>query len=414
MTDVTSSLQPSNRLGLRWGIIGDGQLARMLALDAYPLGIRPVLLTADANSSAGQVCPLQVRGSVNDKTDLHALLARVDHAIIESEFVNCDALEATGMSQKVVPKVSSIRILQNKLEQKLLLQRLQISSSQLHEPKEITSLWLDKILQPGSPPVVLKFATLGYDGKGVCILNGDASDRKTAEDFCALAAERRIAVYAEDKVDFTQEAAMVAVRGASGQIAFYPLVASEQVNGICNRVMGPAKEVGIEPSFEILARKWCETIAKELDLIGVFAVEFFVTRGGSLLVNEIAPRVHNSGHYTQDAGCVSQFANHWRAVAGLALGSTKTMPFFAMQNILGPAGLFSKETPPQPAGNRDVRAHWYAKAGVSAGRKLGHLNVAVHSAAEKNDALNALKNAHAAWHEETTIKILPIPLELRP
>lgn len=411
---MNESTAPSfqTRHGLRWGIIGDGQLARMLALDAYPMGIRPVLLTADANSSAGQVCPQQVRGSVNATTDLHALLAQVDHAVIESEFVNCDALEATGMASKVIPKVAAIRVLQNKLEQKRLLQRLNISTSPLHEPTEITSLWLDKILAPGRAPVVLKFATLGYDGKGVCVLKGDASDRKRAEEFCALAAERNIVVYAEDRVDFLQEAAIVAVRSAHGEIAFYPLVASEQTNGICNRVVGPAKEAGIEPSFEGMAKKWCELIAKELDIVGVFAIEFFVTRGGSLLVNEIAPRVHNSGHYTQDAGCVSQFANHWRAVAGLPLGSTKTVPFFAMQNLLGPAGVFSKENPPQPTGNRDVRVHWYAKAGISPGRKLGHLNVTAMSGTDKADALSSLKAAHARWQDETVTKIPPSSMEL--
>lgn len=410
---MTELNQQGTRQGQRWGIIGDGQLARMLALEAYPLGIRPVLLTADANSSAGQVCPLQVRGSVSAKTDLHALLAQVDYAIIESEFVNCDALEGTGMAQKVVPNINAIRVLQNKLEQKRLLKRLGISSSQYYEQTEISSLWLDRLLQPSrTAPVVLKFATLGYDGKGVCVLKGDATDRKTAEEFLSKAAERRIEVYAEDRVDFVQEAAMIAVRGLGGEMAFYPLVSSEQVNGICNKVIGPAKEVGIDPSFEPLAQKWCGSIAKELNIVGVFAVEFFVTRGGSLLVNEIAPRVHNSGHYTQDAGCVSQFANHWRAVTGMALGSTKTVPFFAMQNILGPAGLFSKESAPSPGTAKDVRVHWYAKAGISAGRKLGHLNVAILSASEKTEALSALKSVHARWHDETISKILPATMEL--
>ncbi len=406
---MTTTMPNQRRHEQRWGIIGDGQLARMLALEAYPLGIRPVLLTSDANSSAGQVCPLQVRGSIHSKTDLHALLAQVDYAVIESEFVNCDALDDTSMSQKIVPSIAAIRTLQNKLEQKKLLKRLNISTSPFYESSD---LWLDRVIQAGKPPVVLKFATLGYDGKGVCILKGDATDREVAEKFCALAAERRIAVYAEDRVDFIKEAAMVAVRGLDGAMAYYPLVHSEQMDGICNLVSGPTKEVGIEPAFETLAQKWCEKIAVELNYVGVFAVEFFITRGGSLLVNEIAPRVHNSGHYTQDAGCVSQFANHWRAVTGMTLGSTITVPFFAMQNILGPKGVYSKDQAPLPVGNEQVRTHWYAKAGISAGRKLGHLNVACVSATDKASALASLKKVHAQWHDETITKIPPSTMEL--
>lgn len=403
----------NDRLQKRWGIIGDGQLARMLALAAYPLGIRPILLTSDANSSAGQTCPLQVRGSVQSRTDLHALLSQVDYAIIESEFVNCDALEATNLANKVIPSVSAIRVLQNKLEQKKLLKRLEISTSALFEQSEINSLWLDRILSKDHPAVVLKFATLGYDGKGVCVLNKDTDDRKKAETFLELAKERNIQVFAEEKVDFTHEVAMVAVRSSHGEFISYPLVISEQTAGICNRVTGPATALGVDPQFEKTARAWCERIATDLQIVGTFAVEFFITKGGSLLVNEIAPRVHNSGHYTQNAGCVSQFENHWRAVCGMPLGSTRTTPFFAMQNILGLPGRFSKESAPLPKATERTAIHWYGKSGMSQGRKLGHINGSCLNLSDQDRVLEQLSQVLKLWQTETEAKIPLSNLELK-
>jgi len=386
----------------RWGILGDGQLARMLALNAPPLGVRPVVLTGDSSSPAGQVSPLIVRGHMDSRDDLHGLLSQVDGAIIESEFINCDALEATGLSDRVTPAIAVIRVLQNKLEQKKLLRKLNIPSSMLFENlgSDPTS-WIASITADGQKPVVLKFATLGYDGKGVLVLNGNGeSDRETAEDFLRLATKRRISVYAEEKVDFDMELAMVAVRGKDGEMKYWPMVISEQKSGICDRVTGPATSLGVDARHEVAARAVCETIAAHLGLVGVFAVEFFLTRDGQLLVNEIAPRVHNSGHYTQNAGCSSQFENHWRAVLGLSLGPTETAPFFAMQNILGPADITSKECPHAPKGSAMIHVHWYGKRGISPGRKLGHFNVMCHNNAQKGDILSALRSAYGRWHDE--------------
>ena len=396
----------------KWGIIGDGQLARMLALEAYPLGLRPVVLTADPVSSAGQVCPLQVRGSIQSQTDLHALLAQVDFAVIESEFVNCDLLESTGFAEKVVPRVDAIRTLQNKLSQKKMLNRLGIATSPLHEKSTTSAQWLDDLLAPGQAPVVLKFATLGYDGKGVLVLNGNSQDRVLAENFCALAADRKIEVYAEDRVPFQKELAMIAVRGLDGEMLFYPLVISEQLRGICNRVMGPAALFGIPDSVEAQAQNICRKVAEDLDIVGVFGVEFFSLDDRRLLVNEIAPRVHNSGHYTQDAGSMNQFTNHWRAVTGMPLGSTVTAPFFAMQNILGPEKTLSRENAKPPVGSADVRVHWYNKSGISPGRKLGHLNVVGHSASEQSDLLSSLTASYARWQDEVKATIPQSPMEL--
>jgi 5-(carboxyamino)imidazole ribonucleotide synthase len=402
MNDITGQV--------RWGIIGDGQLARMLALSAMPIGIRPVILTGDSSSPAGQVSPLFVRGHMDSREDLHGLLSQVDGAVIESEFINCDILESTGLSEKVVPSIAVLRVLQNKLNQKKLLQQLSIPTSTLHEQVGQDSLgWIRTLTLNGTRPIVLKFATLGYDGKGVLILNGNGdADLERAADFLQIAARRKIAVYAEDRVSFSKELAMVAVRRKDGDFRTWPLVISEQKSGICDRVTGPATALGISQEYESAASMACEKIAGHLGIVGVFAVEFFLTNDGALLVNEIAPRVHNSGHFTQNAGCTSQFENHWRAALHLPLGSTATMPFFAMQNILGPSEITSKECAHTAKGCELTHVHWYAKRGTSPGRKLGHLNGSCHDFAHRGDVLSALQAAYGRWQDEQRQLFIPV------
>jgi 5-(carboxyamino)imidazole ribonucleotide synthase len=386
----------------RWGIIGDGQLARMLALDAYALGLRPVVLTGDSSSPAGQVSPLVVRGHVDSREDLHALLSQVDGAIIESEFVDCDALEATGLAEKVYPRTGAIRILQNKFEQKKLLESLGVKSSSFYPlDKKNMEGAVASLTHNFTKPIVLKFATFGYDGKGVLVLRGSGQrDQDLAGDFLLTATKRRIDVYAEDFVGFDRELAMIAVRGRDGTIKTWPLVITEQKSGVCERVTGPAVSLGIKKEIETEAQIACEKIGANLGLVGVFAVEFFLTSSGDLLVNEIAPRVHNSGHFSQNAGCVSQFENHWRAVLGLSLGRTDTAPFFMMQNLLGPAEVTSKDCAQAPRGAESMHVHWYGKRGISPGRKLGHLNAVSHSLDNRGDVISAVQSAYGRWQEE--------------
>lgn len=394
----------------RWGIIGDGQLARMLALEAYALGIRPVVLTGDSSSPAGQVTPLLVRGHVDSREDLHALLSQVEGAVIESEFVDCDALEATGLADKVLPKISAIRTLQNKLEQKRLLQSIGVKSSRFYELKNTNALAeVTAITENFSRPLVLKFSTFGYDGKGVLVLRGKGiHDAEATTDFLTMATKRRIQVYAEDFVPFERELAMIAVRSKDGSSKTWPLVISEQKSGICERVTGPATALGIDKKLEAEAEIACEKIGAHLGMVGVYAVEFFLTKDGELLVNEIAPRVHNSGHFTQNAGCVSQFENHWRAVLGLSLGRTDTTPFFVMQNLLGPSEITSKECAKAPHGSELLHVHWYGKRGISPGRKLGHLNAVSHNLEDRGDILSAIQSAYGRWQDEQRKIFLPV------
>ena len=394
----------------RWGILGDGQLSRMLALAAYDLGIRPVILTGDSSSPAGQVSPLIVRGHFDNRDDLHGILSQVDGAIIESEFVDCDAIEATGFAEKVYPALPALRTLQDKKEQKLLLMKLDLPTSKLFEKNTTDDLaWLKQISKDGTRPIVIKYAKLGYDGKGVLVLNGDGhSDLEKGEEFLIGARKRKISVYAEDKVLYKSELAMIAVRTKDGEFKTWPLVISEQRQGVCDRIMGPAVNLGIAPSLESKAQEACQKIAEHLGIVGVFAVEFFETKDAQLLVNEIAPRVHNSGHYTQDAGCTSQFENHWRAILDIPLGNTETAPFFVMQNILGLPDVTSKECATSPAAGQYSHVHWYGKRGVSPGRKLGHINARCHHLQEKGDVLSAVQSAYGKWQDEQRREFLKL------
>ena len=393
--------------GPRWGIIGDGQLARMLAIEACAMGIRPVVLTSDPDSPAAQVSPLQVPGKLNNCDDLRTLLNQVDGAVIESEFIDCDALEATGLAHKVFPAITAIKVLQNKLQQKKLLRTIGLLTSDFYEaPKDADSDalrdWFRTISDNGTKPIVLKFATLGYDGKGVLVLDGQgSSDLARAANFIDLAQQRGIRVFAEDKIPFEKELAMIAVRGRDGSVKTWPLVISEQRQGICEKVMGPATRLGVRSNYEDQARAACESIGAQIKITGVYALEFFLTGDGHLFVNEIAPRVHNSGHYTQDAGCASQFQNHWRAVLSLPLGNTTTGPgFFAMQNLLGPPGSPTSESVPPSGSQPAITIHWYGKKTSSPGRKLGHVNGYTPDFQARDEVLSALQETRRKWQED--------------
>ena len=166
-------------------------------------------------------------------------------------------------------------------------------------------------------------------------------------EFCGHAIDRGLSLFAESLVPFKQELAIIGCRSITGEFMSYPLVLSEQRNGICWDVTGPATALGVDPSLAAQAAVFARAVAEAAQIVGCFALEFFETADGKLWVNEMAPRVHNSGHYTQDACATSQFENHWRAVLGLPLGAADARPAFVMGNLLGPEGL---ELPAAKAG----------------------------------------------------------------
>lgn len=416
-TETTDAEQtPPKRLG----ILGGGQLARMLlqAAVAAELPVELRVLTPSARDPAGRLCgellslESLVLGDPRDPEALRAFLGEVDLACFESEFQPASELEAaaTGLSVRFVPSLEALATTQDKLAQKALYQALEIPTAPwLRLPAELTeakesSAWLRAQEAELGPDPVLKWACLGYDGKGTFFgaarAAEDAAIAERLGAFFLAAAERKTAVFAERRIDFVRELALVVSHGVDGQLAAYPLVISEQEEGICKRVVGPATALGVAPALEAQARLYAERIAVGLPLHGTFALELFEADDGQLYVNEMAPRVHNSGHVTLDSAHCSQFENHLRAIMGLPLGRTEACtPLFAMWNLLADRAC-PWPPPPEPLlGNASKRLtiHWYQKSESRPGRKMGHISGLAASAHELEEVLRYLAETDEGW-----------------
>jgi 5-(carboxyamino)imidazole ribonucleotide synthase len=392
------------------GILGGGQLARMLAESALRLGLKPIVYTDDINGPASEICVETVKGKIHDSILLKKFVDRMPFIVFENEFVDCNALRASTSNPdgKFFPNLRAIEILQDKLEQKKLLKKVGIATSPFVELKTSAnaSQEVQSALQLLSTDIVLKWSRQGYDGKGVKVVHeGKADELAAAIPFVESAWSRGIPVYAEKKVDFIRELAIIGCVSVRGDSVSYPLVISEQENGICKEVVGPAIHLGVNPKFQDQAREAARKIAEEVGLVGSFGIEFFESRSGELLVNEIAPRVHNTGHYTQNAFPVSQFENHWRAILGLPLfdpfkNLSASAPFFAMLNLLGPAGVSCEASQATlPVAGPHSQLHWYGKKDIRPGRKLGHINGTADSAESLSELLKELKSCEKQWIE---------------
>jgi 5-(carboxyamino)imidazole ribonucleotide synthase len=305
------------------------------------------------------------------------------------------------MRVRFAPGLSVIERLQDKLNQKRIFAASALPSSAYEVWKgSDLSGWID-FLTPRFPAgVVFKWSRMGYDGKGVLIVPTPASQRKEIQAFCEEALTKGAEVYAEEKIAFQRELAIVACHSTTGEFSAYPLVISEQQNGICKRVVGPASRFGAPAELMQEAHRCAEIIARATGIVGTFAIEFFEDENGRLLINEVAPRVHNSGHYTQDAAATSQFANHLRAVLGLPLGRTESHEVFAMFNLLGPEGVSLDMDPPiLPKVSENIALHWYFKPEVRSRRKLGHLNASASDPNEFPNRLRELERIDFKWQE---------------
>lgn len=368
---------------VRLGILGGGQLARMLMLAAHPLGIRCRAFDNDSRACAGQVGELHV-GSFEDADALARFADGVDVVTYEFENVPTSALEAMDRAGVPIrPKPIALATGQDRLHEKTLFQKLGIAVAPFAGANTPTEA-ADAVERIGLP-CVMKTRRLGYDGKGQVVLRtggGETHDVRGAgeQGFAALGG---VAVTVEAFVPFTREVSVVAVRGIDGAFDAWPLVQNRHEAGTLRLSIAPAAESGGANGIEEQARAAARAIMEHLDYVGVLAVEFFVTRdesggGGreTLLANEMAPRVHNSGHWTTDGATTSQFENHVRACVGLPLGETTMRagaPHAAMVNFIGDW--------PEPAKVLAVpgaHLHLYGKE-PRPGRKVGHANVVAGS-----------------------------------
>jgi 5-(carboxyamino)imidazole ribonucleotide synthase len=339
------------------GILGGGQLARMLALSGAPLGLRFLVMDATADACAGQFAPMVV-GDYRDRDALGEFASRIDVATFDFENVPAESAQWLSERVAVFPSPRALATAQDRLAEKTLFRELGIPVAPFAAISSRAEL--DVALESIGAPAILKTRRLGYDGKGQFRLKS-ADDADAA--WAALGAQAAtVGLILEGFIAFERELSMVAMRGRDGEFRAWPLTENWHVDGVLSASLAPAK---VDAAMAEKASAHARRLADALEYVGVFALELFC-RDGELLANELAPRVHNSGHWTIEGAETSQFENHLRAVLGLPLGSTDPVGHACMLNWIG-------EMPDAEAVLRTNGAHWhdYGKT-PRPGRKVGH------------------------------------------
>ena len=360
------------------GILGGGQLARMLALSGAPLGLRLLVMDTVADACAGQFAPLLV-GDYRDQQALAQFAEKVDVATFDFENVPAESAEWLAARVPVFPSPRALAVAQDRLAEKTLFRELGIPVPEFAAVSDRAGL--DAALAAVGTPCILKTRRLGYDGKGQFRIRSLADADAAWEALGAQAG--KVGLIVEAFVPFERELSVVAVRGRDGEFRTWPLTWNWHVDGVLSASLAPAR---VEPALADIAIDHARRLAQRLDYVGVFALELFC-RDGVLLANELAPRVHNSGHWTLEGAETSQFQNHLRAVLGLPLGSTAMLGHACMLNWIGAM----PEAGPVLA---EPGGHWhdYGKE-PRAGRKVGHATVRADNALELAAALERIGQA---------------------
>lgn len=364
------------------GILGGGQLGRMLTFEAHKLGLKTAVLDPTPDGPAGSVADRFVEGAWTDGAKAVELAQGCDVVTVETEHIPSAGLREVEKVAPLRPGAEVLHVVQDRLRQKELLAEHRFPQPAFAHVHDEASL-VRAVAHVGAP-AVLKSLTGGYDGKG----------QARAKDSVGAAAawdslDRKPCIY-EAFVDFEREVSVVLARGLDGRVAFYPMAENVHRRGVLHTTRVPAR---VPPGVEDKGRRFAAGIADALGHVGVMAVEMFLTREGALLVNEIAPRVHNSGHYTYGACVTSQFEQHVRAVCGLPLGDTTLLRPCAMLNLLGDS--WAKGEPDWARlvlGEPGASLHLYGKAKAAPGRKMGHVLVLASNA---DDALARAEAIHA-------------------
>lgn len=354
------------------GILGGGQLARMLALSGAPLGLRFRVLDTVADACAGQFAPLIV-GDYRDTAALAAFSAQVDVATFDFENVPAESAQWLNERVPVFPNPRALAVAQDRLAEKTLFRDLGIPVPAFADVPDRAAL--DAAVAAIGTPCILKTRRLGYDGKGQFRIKAPGDVDAAWDALGAQAAS--VGLILEGFVKFERELSVVAVRGRDGSFRTWPLTENWHVDGVLSASLAPARA---DPALQARAVAHARSLAEALDYVGVFALELFC-RDGELLANELAPRVHNSGHWTIEGSETSQFENHLRAVLGLPLGDTRMVGHACMLNWVG-------AMPDAAAVLREPGGHWhdYGKEPRD-GRKVGHATLRADAPAELAEAL---------------------------
>ena len=357
--------------GATIGVLGSGQLGRMFAIAARRMGYRVHTFSPDQDTPTGQIADVEVMAAYDDLGAVRKFASNVQVVTFEFENVPTETAQAAESRAPVRPSGSILHTTQQRIREKSFLKSAGLPTTPYREVR--SSADLQQAISELGCPAILKTAAFGYDGKGQVRIESTASAEEAWNSI-----GRQDAVL-EAFIDFDREISVVAARGDDGEFVHYNAAENQHSRHILDISLAPARVPAAvaEEAFEMT-----RCVLEKLGVVGVLCVEFFVTRGGKLLINELAPRPHNSGHLTVDACVTSQFEQQLRAVCGLPLGSTAMHRPAAMANLLG--DLWSKGEPDWLAACAfpDVKLHLYGKMEPRPGRKMGHLTALNHDAEE--------------------------------
>lgn len=345
------------------GVLGGGQLGRMFTLAALSMGYRTVVLDPDPHSPAGLIANQHIKADYRDRAALRMLGDACAAITTEFENIPADSLEFLEQCCPVRPGADGVRMAQNRIHEKTFIQEHGLATAPFAAIYEAADI--EEAFAGLTPPLLLKTASLGYDGKGQLPANtpdeARVAFRQMGEIPCVL----------EERVELEREISVVLARNINGQTAIYPVGDNRHVNGILDTTMVPS---GADPAMLASAIEMARQLADTVNYCGVLAVEFFCTRQGELLINEIAPRPHNSGHFTVDACATSQFEQQVRMMCGLTPGSTQLLSAVVMTNLTGDIWGDSEPAWQHVLNEPGAHLHLYGKSEARPGRKMGHIN----------------------------------------
>ncbi|MEM6751743.1 MAG: 5-(carboxyamino)imidazole ribonucleotide synthase [Cyanobacteria bacterium P01_C01_bin.38] len=397
-------------LRMRIGVIGGGQLALMMGAAAQKLDVELIVQTPNADDPAVDIASDTIFAAVDDATATAKLAKQCDVITFENEFINIEALSKLATDKVCFrPRIEALSPLLDKYHQRCFLQDLSIPVPKFKLPESLfaVSSQTEQYTEANdrqewqlSFPAVLKARRHGYDGQGTFIIKDlNSLENKLYQD--PEKNQRKNLIESnfllEEFIPFHKELAVIAARSPSGQISTFVVVETQQEQQVCRRVIAPAD---ISQKTEKAIKDIACTILNNLQVIGVFAIELFLTNSGEVLVNEIAPRTHNSGHFSIDACFTSQFEQHLRVVSDLPLGNIAMIkPCAIMVNLLGYETLKSNYTDKRSelAKIPGAHIHWYGKSESRPGRKLGHITVLLDKL-NRDEAMTIATNIESIWY----------------
>lgn len=398
----------------RIGVIGGGQLALMMGTAAQKLGVELIVQTPSANDPAVSIANDTIFAAVDDAIATAELAKKCDVITFENEFINTEALSRLA-TEKVCfrPRIEALSPLLDKYHQNCFLQDLGIPVPKFKLPESlfaVSKIQTEQYTKNNHPqewklqfPAVLKARRHGYDGQGTFIVKDLISLEKKLYQKNPDKNQQNNLIESdyllEEFIPFQKELSVIAARSTSGEISTFVVVETQQEQQVCRRVIAPAD---ISPQTEKIIKDIACTLLDNLQVVGVFAIELFLTDSGEVLVNEIAPRTHNSGHFSIDACFTSQFEQHLRAVCDLPLGDVAMkIPYAIMVNLLGyekrKNDYIDKRS--KLAKIPGAHVHWYGKSESRPGRKLGHITV-LFDKLNRDEAMTIAQNIESIWYCE--------------